>query len=254
MIEGTSGPREVANLLKQSGVPAAPLADLAVKMLADGQDFIPSGSLQKLVASGREWLVDLAVLALDVEGRMLAYQVSRPNFRSTLDKVRLHFCSKLAVVVDDGPPSEMFERFVHLDDKENPTLLAVGSPELRWDDLKPLARALERLVDGRADGALRLAFATIGSAFAGTPFEKPSNEAIAEALRCPAWRVDQAFGKDSGWARPHSERGGPVIAALFGHELGVAMLADLEQSDGEFDLIGWFRRAKVQTSIPRTVL
>ncbi len=165
---------------------------------------------------------------------MLAYQVSRPNFRSTLDKVRLHFCSKLTVVVDNGRRPRCSRGSCIWTTRRTP-LLAVGSPELRWDDLKPLARALERLVDGRADGALRLAFATIGSAFAGTPFEKPSNEAIAEALRCPAWRVDQAFGKDLGGLDHIRNVVAPVIAALFGHELGVAMLADLEQSDGEFD-------------------
>lgn len=244
ILEGVAQPAVVATILNRAGIPAVSLADVDVWMEADGKRFVPSSSDPKLPAGGRGWLVHLAVLALDVEGRGFAFQVSRTAFRAALARVRLHFCDSLAVVVDGGEPIPLSERFVHLRDREHPTLMVVGRPELRWDDLRPLARALERLVDGRADGALRVCFGTVASEFAHTPFERPTNEALASALRWHPARIAQAFRSSVGSVDQIRDLVAPVIACVAGVDYGKALLLVLEQID-DFDLPSWLQRQKV---------
>ncbi|MCJ2117021.1 ATP-binding protein [Methylobacterium sp. J-001] len=241
ILEGVGNPAAVAEILSKAGFAALPLSAVEVSMQADGVRFVPSAADPRLPAGGRGWLVDLAVLALDIEGRGLAVQVPRPTFRRNLRKVRLHFCRDLAVVIDGGEPARLPERIVHLRDREHPTLLVIGNAELAWEDLKPLARGLERLVDGRADGALRVAFATVAGAFSGTAFERPPNEALARALDWPTSRVEQAFGEVGAGTDHLREMAAPVLFCLEGHQAALDLVAALEQAEDEFDLASWLR-------------
>lgn len=243
LVLEVEAPGKVVDRLVQSGFKAQLAEEADVKVMIGEEPFTPNADTERMLGEGRAWLADLAVLALDVEGRGLAAQISRPQFRSALAKVRLVFADTARITVADRPLPAQRGAFLAIRDAEYPTVVAVGLQSLSWDGLAELGRALERLVDRRADGALRLCFMTLAGVMARTAFVRPSEETIAHALGWPIERVREV-SFDTTSANEHAQDYlVPAVCCALGLAVAEDLVAAIQEAEGVFDAEPWLTRA-----------
>lgn len=243
LVLEVEAPGKVVDRLVQSGFKAQLAEEADVKVMIGEGPFTPNPATERLLGEGRTWLADLAVLALDVEGRGLAAQISRPQFRAALAKVRLVFADTARVTVADRPLPAQRGAFLAIRDAEYPTVVAVGCDSLAWDGLAELGRALERLVDRRADGVLRLCFMTLASVMARTAFVRPADETVAHVLDWPIDRVREA-SYDTTSANEHAqEHLVPAVCCAVGLAVAEDLATAIQEAEGIFDAVPWLTRA-----------
>lgn len=243
LVLEVEAPGKVVDRLAQSGFKAQLAEDADVKVMIGAEPFTPNPDAERLLGEGRAWLADLAVLALDVEGRGLAAQISRPQFRTALAKVRLVFADNARVTVADRPLPAQRGAFLAIRDAEYPTVVAVGLQSLSWEGLAELGRALERLVDRRADGALRLCFMTLAQFMTRSAFVRPADETVAYALDWPIERVREV-SFDTTSANEHDQDYlVPAVCCAMGLAVAEDLVTAIQEAEGVFDAVPWLTRA-----------
>lgn len=243
LVLEVEAPAKAVARLVQSGFRAQLAEEADVKVIVGEDPFTPNAGTERLLGEGRAWLADLAVLALDVEGRGLAAQISRAQFRTALAKVRLVFADTARVTVADRPLPAQRGAFLTIRDGEHPTVVAVGLQSLSWKDLAELGRALERLVDRRADGALRLCFMTLAQHMARSAFTRPTDETVAHALDWPIERVREV-SFDTASANEHAQEYlVPAVCCAMSLAVAEDLATTIAEAEGVFDATPWLTRA-----------
>lgn len=243
LVLEAEAPAKVVDRLVQSGFKAQLAEDADVKVMIGEEPFTPNADTERLLGEGRAWLADLAVLALDVEGRGLAAQISRPQFRTALAKVRLVFAETARVTLADRPLPAQRGAFLAIRDGEYPTIVAVGLQSLSWDELAELGRALERLVDRRADGALRFCFMALAKIMVRSAFTRPADETVAYALGWPVERVREV-SFDTASANEHAQDYlVPAVCCAMGLAVAEDLVTTIQEAEGVFDAVPWLTRA-----------
>lgn len=243
VLEGVAATSDLLTCLKDAGFDALAADKAEIQVLVDGGPFSPDGASPRLMGDGRAWLADLAVMSLDAEGRGLAMQISRAQFRQTLNKVRLVFPETAVVSMAGQPMPAHRGAFLAIRDAEFPTLIAVGRRELGWADFGELGRALERLVDGRADGALRMGFMLAAQQMGGAGFARPTDEVLARAMNLPEARVREASLEGLSVNLHLIDYLVPAVACAASLEMAQALLADMSDAESAFDAVSWLSAA-----------
>jgi hypothetical protein len=242
IIEGVTKPETVAQSLRQAGFNAITMDEADIALEVDGQRFATSMADPRLMNDGRGWIADLAVLALDVEGRSFAKAINRSHFRAALGRVRLRFCDRIRVMVDGTEVPSPSEAVIPVRDRERPTIVIAGRHALDWSVLRDLGRPLERVVDGRADGAVRYTFLQVATELAGTPFARPQNDLLARLLRYPVERINEVTRASATGSEHIVTLVAPVVACWVGIDAAKRLLQATEDADGEINVSGWLER------------
>jgi len=137
----------IAAGLVEHGVTAVRLSDVDVRVFSGDQEVLPEPG-RPLPAEGREWLVIVVALVLELKSGTFVRRAER-TLRALLAQVRTVRIARLpdvAVRIGESqsvPPGSV--RSVPLPDPDNPTI-AVWDAEGHWDDFQACAPALAHLL------------------------------------------------------------------------------------------------------------
>lgn len=240
----------VAHCLRQAGFDAKAAENAEVEIKVDGQAFGPSDADPFLVDAAGRWLTDVADLCLEAEGRGLAKQIRRPQFRAAFNKVRIHFAAHIDVTVAGLSVMAHGETFLTFRDSETRTVISVGRTAIGWEDMTELGRALERLIDRRADGALRTGFTILAASMSGGGFARPTDEQLARVLKLPPSRVQDLSKSRSRDFLALAGTLAPILYCLAHPIIAETFSESLAEAADDFDAAGWLDRAGVSLPIP----
>ena len=208
------------------------LDGVGVRLLVDGEPFVPRTSDPPLVSPELEWLPEVVVLGHEILAEGLERGIPRATVERRIRAIRVRRCQAISLVVDDenmSPADSMaWYGFEHPD---LPTLILSDHVPLTRTTLgRDLSQAVSRLIDTRLRFLepllLRLAFGQDADTL-----EAPDDEVLAAALGCDARTL-------------HEHRG--ALRTDLGHVLHllipvVAYFADIalaEQLEGDADRAG----------------
>ena len=163
------------------------IGGVGVRLLVDGEPFVPRASDSLLTTLKLGWLPEVVTLGHE----MLAEELERGVQRSTVERrvrsIRVRRCQTIALVVDEEDVcSKDSMAWYGFEDPELPTLILSDQVRLTWTTLsRDLSRPVSRLIDTRLRFLepllLRLALDQVADTL-----DAPSDEALARALRCDA--------------------------------------------------------------------
>ena len=218
------------------------LGGTGVRLLVDGEPFVPSAVDPFLTSLDLEWLPETVILG----HQMLAEQLERGVLPITVERrvraIRVRHCRTIRLVVDEAGPSPKDSlEFYGFEHTELPTLILSDRMPLTWTTLgRDLSRPISRLIDTRLrflESLLpRLA---LGQREGG--FDAPSDEALAKALRCDAQILQEhraAMRTDLGHVLHLLT---PIVAYFGDVALARRLEDDAERTGAEFDVRDWLR-------------
>jgi hypothetical protein len=229
------------------GFDAKPVSRGDVILFVDGVPFAPTISDPLLVAGSFDWLVDAALLANEVLGRELERQISTASVEQRLRRVRVRLCDNIELRVSGAGAGDPITVYAY-DDPDLPTLLLAGVDDFTWSVLVDATPALSSLLDRRMRSfetlLLRLATRQLSN-----PDERPSDDALAQALRCRVELVREHFDARRGSDERLLRLLVPAIACLVDLDAAVALRRRLTASDGRVSTAELF----VGVSLPPSV-
>ena len=240
---GEASAQKVAERLAATGqFKPRQIDGIGVRLLVDGQPFVPRMSDPLLTSLDMDWLPEIVLLGHEIlaEGfeRVVRHQAVEQRIRS----IRLRRCQTITLVVDEndasGRDSMAFYSFY---DSKLPTLILSARLPLTWPSLgNDLSRAISRLIDRRLRFVepllLRLARDQVSDRL-----DEPSDAAIASALGCDSRTLQEyraALRMDLGHVL-HLLM--PVVAYFGDIALARRLDSDADGTDPAFDLRQWLR-------------
>ena len=218
------------------------LDGVGVRLLVDGERFVPRTSDPLLTSLELEWLPEVVILGHEMLAEELERGVKRATVERRVRTIRVRRCQTIALVVDekDASPqdSTAWYGFEH---PELPTLILSDRVRLTWTTLsRDLSRTVSRLIDTRLRFPetllLRLALGQVADTL-----DAPSDEALTAALRCDARTLQEhraALRTDLGHVL-HLLM--PVVAYFADVALAQQLESDAERAGAAFDLSQWLR-------------
>ncbi len=213
VAEPESGAALAAKLAEQ-GVLAIRLSDVDVRVFSQGQEIVPDSN-RPLLIDGREWLVTVVALVLELKSGTFVRRAER-TLRALLATIRTVRLARLPdVIVRIGqsqsvPPGSV--NSVPLPDPDHPTI-AVWDAGDQWEELQACAPALAHLLaQPYVHDALQLALIKLERLV--TPGEPLNDETLAKALDTTAARVREMRRGLEGDLEGLKRTARPVIAAL----------------------------------------
>ena len=240
---GEASSQKVAAQLTATGGFTPRLIDgVGVRLLVDGEPFVPRASDPLLASLELRWLPEVAILGHE----MLAEELERGVQRSTVERrvrsIRVRRCQTIALVVDEEDAClQDSMAWYGFEDPELPTLILSDRVPLTWTTLSSdLSRPVSRLIDTRLRFLepllLRLALGQIADSL-----DAPTDEALAGALRCDAGTLQEhraALRTDLGHVLHLLT---PIVAYFEGLEIARQLESDAERARGVFDVREWLR-------------
>ncbi len=238
---GDASSERIADQLDATGrfVPRQ-LGGTDVKLLVDGEPFVPSAADPFLTSIELEWLPETVILG----HQMLAEQLERGVLPITVERrvraIRVRHCRTIKFVVDEAGPSPKDRlEFYGFEHPEFPTLVLSDRMPLTWTTLgRDLSRPISRLIDTRLR-FLESLLPRLALGQEGVGLDAPSDEALAKALRCDAQTLQEhraALQTDLGHVLHLLT---PVVAYFGGTALARQFEDDAERSKAEFDVRDW---------------
>ena len=240
---------KVTELLKVTGAfRPRQLGD--VQLLIDGESFVPRASDPLLTSFGLSWLPEVAVLGHEILGEQLERRIQRDTVDMRVRAIRIRRCEEIALVVDDAivSPTERMKWYA-FEDPTLPTLILTNTLSLDWRTLAhSLSEDISRLIDRRLRFLEKLLLRLAGESVSAT-LDAPSDEALAEALRCEVQTVqDQraALRTDLGHIL-HLLM--PVVAYFKDVELARQLRSDADREGIKLDVADWLRARLADVAI-----
>ena len=240
---GDASSKKVAERLAATGrFTPRQLDGIGVRILVDGEPFVPRTSDPLLTSLELGWLPEVVVLGHEILGERLERGVQRITVERRIRAIRVRRCQAIALVVDEedvSPTDSMaWYGFEH---PELPTLIVSDRLRLTWTTLgRDLSRPVSRLIDARLRFLepllLRLALSQIADTL-----DAPSDEALAEALECGTRMVQEhraALQTDLGHVLHLLI---PVVAYFGDVALARQLESDTERARAVFDVPHWLR-------------
>ncbi|MCY4138169.1 MAG: DUF3883 domain-containing protein [Rhodobacteraceae bacterium] len=238
---GEAPPERVAERLAATGA-FTPLGidGNGVRLMVDGDLFVPSLDDPQLFSHKLEWLSEVVLLGHEILAERLERGVLRATVERRVQAIRLRRCRSITLVVDGNEVSPRGAiKWYGFEHAELPTLILSGDEPLSWLTLsRDLALTVERLLDTRFRFLEPLLLRLFQSQD-GTSLNPPSDEDLAAALRCDvatlqehraALRTDLAHVLDLLT---------PVVAYFGDVELARRLVRDAERSREQFDIPSW---------------
>ena len=213
-----------------------------VRLLVDGDLFVPRSSDPQLSSLQLGWLPEVVVLGHEILAERLERGVQRATVERRIRAIRVRRCQSITLVVDEEEVSPRdilnWYGFGH---SELPTLILSNDVPLTWLTLsRDLSRTIERLIDIRLR-FVELLLTRLALSQDATGLAPPSDETLAAALKCDAGILQEhraALRTDVG----HILNLMIPLVAYFG-EIALArqLKSDAEQARGGFDVSVWLR-------------
>ena len=207
----------IAAGLVEHGVTAVRLSDVDVRVFSGDQEVLPEPG-RPLPAEGREWLVIVVALVLELKSGTFVRRAER-TLRALLAQVRTVRIARLpdvAVRIGESqsvPPGSV--RRVPLPDPDNPTI-AVWDAEGHWDDFQACAPALAHLLaQPYLHDALQLALIKL-ERLVEDPGAALDDETLGRVLDTTPARVRELRRGLEGDLDGLERAARPVVAALAG--------------------------------------
>lgn len=212
-----------------------------VRLLVDGEPFVPRMGDPLLTSFALGWLPELVLLGHEMLAEGLERGIQGVTIESRVRVIRVRRCQTITLVVDEkdvSPRDSMaWYGFEH---PELPTLILSDRVALAWRTLgRDLSRTVARLIDTRLR-FLEPLLLRIALDQDAVMLEAPSDEALAVALGCDARMLQEhraALRTDLGHV-VHLLM--PVVAYFADVGLARQLESDAERS-GAFDLQEWLR-------------
>ena len=218
------------------------LDGIGVRLLVDGEPFVPRTSDPLLTSLELGWLPEVVLLGHEILAERLERGIHRVTLERRIWAIRVRCCQTITLVVDekDVPPQDSMECY-GVEHSELPTLiLSDRVPLTRLTLGRDLSRTVARLIDPRLRFLepllLRLALGQDADTL-----EAPSDEALTAALRCDARTLQEhraALRTDLGHVL-HLLM--PVVAYFADVALAQQLESDAERAGAAFDLPQWLR-------------
>ena len=211
-----------------------------VRLLVDGEPFVPRTSDPLLTSLELGWLPEVVVLGHEFLAEGLERGVQRVTVERRIRAIRVRRCHAITLVVDEESPKDSMASY-GFEHPELPTLILSDRVNLAWTTLgRNLSQAVSRLIDTRLRFLepllLRLLLDQVGDTLAA-----PGDEALAEALRCDTRTLQEyraALRTDLGHVL-HLLM--PVIAYFGDVALAQQLESDAERAQAAFDVPQWLR-------------
>ena len=213
-----------------------------VRLLVDGEPFVPRTSDPLLTSLELGWLPEVVVLGHEFLAEGRERDVQRATVEWRIRAIRVRRCQAITLVVDeeDVSPKDSMPWY-GFEDPQLPTLILSHRVPLAWTTLgKDLSREVAQLIHPQLRFLepllLRLLLDQVGDTLAA-----PGNEALAEALRCDTRTLQEhraALRTDLGHVL-HLLM--PVIAYFGDVALAQQLESDVERAQAAFDVPQWLR-------------
>ena len=240
---GDASSEKVAERLAATGrFTPRQLDGIGVRILVDGEPFVPRTSDPLLTSLDLGWLPEVVLLGHEILAEGLERGVQRVTVERRIRAIRVRRCQAIALVVDeeDVSPTDGMAWYA-FEDPELPTLILTDRVRLTWTTLgRDLSREISRLIDARLRFLEPLLLRLALSQTADT-LDAPGDEALAEALGCGIQMVQEhrdAARTDLG----HVLHLLIPVVAYFG-DVGLARQfeSDAERAQAVFDVSQWLR-------------
>ena len=218
------------------------LDGIGVRLLVDGEPFVPRTSDPLLTSFELGWLPEVVLLGHEILADRLERGVHRVTVERRLRAIRVRRCHTIRLVVDeeDTPPQDSMECY-GVEHPDLPTLILSDRVPIAWPTLaRDLSRTVARLIDPRLRFLepllLRLALDQDSDAL-----EAPGDEALIVALGCDSRTLQDlraALRTDLGHVL-HLLM--PVVAYFADAALAEQLKSDAERAGTAFDLLRWLR-------------
>ncbi len=232
------------------------LDGVGVRLLVDGEPFVPRTSDPPLVSPELEWLPEVVLMGHEILSEGLERGVQQVTVERRIRAIRVRRCRAITLVVDEeniSPNSSMaWYGFEHPD---LPTLILSDHVPLTRTMLGiDLSQAVSRLIDTRLRFLepllLRLAFGQDADTL-----EAPDDETLASALRCDARTLQEhraALRTDLGHVLHLLI---PVVAYFGDVALARQLESDAERAGAAFDVPKWLRpRLSISDPAPEDLM
>ena len=211
-----------------------------VRLLVDGEPFVPRSSDPQLSSLQLEWLPEVVLLGHEFLAEGLERGVQRTTVERRIRAIRVRRCRSVSLVVDENEVSPQgginWYGFEHV---ELPTLILSENVPLSWLTLsRDLSRTVQRLLHTRFRFLEPLLLRLFQSQD-GSSLHPPSDEVLAAALRC-----DVASLQDHR-ATLRTDLGHvlhllmPIVAYFGDIELARRLERDAERGQEQFDVFAW---------------
>ena len=211
-----------------------------VRLLVDGEPFVPSSSDPQLCSLHLGWLPEVVLLGHEILAETLQRGAQRATVERRVRAIRVRRCRSITLVVDENEVSPRGAmNWYGFEHAELPTLILSEDVSLSWLTLsRDLSRTIERLLDRRfrflEQLLLRLCLSQDGDSL-----HPPSDEDLAAALRCDAARLQEhraALRTDLAHVLHLLT---PVVAYFGDIELAQRLERDADRGREQFDVATW---------------
>ena len=179
---GVASAGKVTELLDATGMFTPRRLDgTDVRLLVDGERFVPRASDPRLVDGDLNWLPEVVILGHELLGEQLERGIPRTTIERKLQAIRIKHCKEILWVVDED---ELSQDVCAFEDTELPTLILSDRLRIDWKTLATkLSREISKLIDGRLR-FLEPLLLRLTLDQATVTLEAPTDEALRKALRC----------------------------------------------------------------------
>ena len=258
LLEVGDAPTETVTQLLAATGRFAPrqLGGMGVRLLVDGELFVPTTSDPLLTSLELGWLPEAVLLGHEILAEGLERGVQRATVERRIRAIRVKRCQAITLVVDEKDESPRGSMpWYGFEDLQLPTLILSDRVPLAWPTLgRDLSRTISRLIDTRLRFLepllLRLALGQDASAL-----DAPGDEALAEALGCDAPTLQEHR------AALRTELGHvlhllvPVVAYFGDVALARQLVSDAEGAGAPFDVAQWLRlRFPLPAPVPEELI
>ena len=240
---GDASGKKIAELLAATGrfIPRQ-LDGVGVRIMVDGEPFVPRTSDLLLTSLEMEWLPEVVVLGHEILAEGLERGVQRTTVERRIRAIRVRHCQAITLVVDDeevSPTDSM--AWYGFEDAELPTLILLDHVPLTWRTLgRDLSKTISRLIDPRLR-FLEPLLPRLALSQAADALDAPSDEALAGAFGCDTRTLQEhraALRTDLGHV-VHLLM--PVVAYFGDIALARQLESDAEGVEVAFDVLQWLR-------------
>ena len=218
------------------------LDGVSVRLLVDGEPFVPRASDPPLTSLDLGWLPEVVLLGHELLAERLERGVQHVTVERRIRAIRVRRCRTISLLVDDQdtPPRDSMDYYgfadVHL-----PTLILSDRIPLDWKTLgRDLSGTISRLIDTRLRFLEKLLL-RIALEQPPNTLEPPSAKTLAVALACDqrTLRELRAAQRTDLGHRLHLLM--PVLVYFGDVALARQLASDAERLHAAFDLPQWLR-------------
>ena len=211
-----------------------------VRLLVDGEPFVPRSSDPQLSSLRLEWLPEVVLLGHEILAERLERGVQRATVERRVRAIRVRRCRSITLVVDENTVSPRGAMNLYgFEHAELPTLILSEDVPLSWLTLsRDLSRTVERLLDTRFRFLEPLLLRLFQSQD-GDSLHPPNDEDLAAALRCDAATLQEhraSLRTDLGHVLHLLT---PVVAYFGDVELARRLERDAERGREQFGVLAW---------------